>query len=152
MSRTGLDVFDTTLDKTNLWLKFIGERLGPDRQRAYNALRAVLHALRDRLTVDQACHLGAQLPMLIRGIYFEAYRPTGKPERLRTQEEFLEQVAEKLQNIRPIDPRDAAQAVFAAVGAFIDPAEAEQVRQALPDKIRAIWPEARAAGGQMAAD
>src|SRR5882757_3513437 len=71
MSITGLAVFDETVQKTNRWLKEIAEELGVDRPHAYRALRAVLHGLRDRLTIDETAQLGDQLPMLIRGIYFE---------------------------------------------------------------------------------
>jgi uncharacterized protein (DUF2267 family) len=59
MSATGLDAFDKTLQTTNIWLQEIMEELGPDGQRAYKVLRGVLHALRDRLTIDEAAHLGA---------------------------------------------------------------------------------------------
>jgi uncharacterized protein (DUF2267 family) len=49
MSATGPEVFDRNLHKTHTW-----EALGTeDRHRAYMALRAVLHALRDRLTVEE---------------------------------------------------------------------------------------------------
>ncbi len=81
MSSTGLEVFDKTIQTTNSWLNEIGEDLGPDRQRCYNALRAVLFALRDRLTVEEAADLSAQLPMLIRGIFYEGYRPSIMPQR-----------------------------------------------------------------------
>ena len=59
MSSTGLEVFDKTLQTTNLWLNEIGQDIGPDKQRCYHALRAVLFALRDRLTVDEAADLSA---------------------------------------------------------------------------------------------
>ena len=59
MSATGLDVFDTTVQKTNIWLNDLMKVLGwQDRHKAYLALRATLHALRDRLTVDEVAHLG----------------------------------------------------------------------------------------------
>lgn len=66
MSATGLDVFDRTLQTTNIWLDDIMAGLGPDRHLAWHVLGAVLHALRDRLPLDQAAHLGAQLPLLVR--------------------------------------------------------------------------------------
>jgi uncharacterized protein (DUF2267 family) len=81
MSLTGLEVFDESVQTTSAWLKEITELLGPHRHRAYQSLRAVLRGLRDRLTIDEAVQLGAQLPMLVRGIY-EAWDPTGKPEKV----------------------------------------------------------------------
>lgn len=59
MAATGLEVFDRTLQTTNTWLNEIGERIGPDRQLAWHVLGAVLHALRDRVPLDLAAHVGA---------------------------------------------------------------------------------------------
>ena len=60
MSATGLDVFDSTIHLTNQWLKEIMEELGwRDRLIAYRALRATLHALRNRLTVDEVAQFSA---------------------------------------------------------------------------------------------
>jgi len=140
MSTTGLEVFDDTVQKTNTWLKEIMETMGPDRRCAYQILRAVLHCLRDRLTVDQAAHLGAQLPMLVRGIYYEAWRPAGKPEKIRSRDEFLAHIARYFENIRPTDPADAATAVFGVIAHHVDPGEVAKVIEALPKEIRTLWP------------
>ena len=49
--------------------RFGGVAAGGDHRSAYRALRSVLHVLRNRLTPEQAVHLGAQLPLLVRGIF-----------------------------------------------------------------------------------
>jgi uncharacterized protein (DUF2267 family) len=141
MSATGLDVFDETLHKTNTWLKEIMQVLGTDRRRAYQTLRAVLHCLRDRLTIEEAAQLGAQLPMLVRGIYYEAWRPAGKPEKIRSREEFLARVADHFPATQPIDPDDAAHAVFQVIENHVTAGEIRQVMQTLPQEIRALWPQ-----------
>jgi uncharacterized protein (DUF2267 family) len=73
MSTTGLEIFDTTVQKTHIWLNEIMDELGweDNWHRAYLALRTVLHELRDHLTTEEATDLGAQLPMLVRGFYYE---------------------------------------------------------------------------------
>jgi uncharacterized protein (DUF2267 family) len=141
MSMTGLEVFDETIHKTNAWLKEIAQALGPDRHRAYQALRAVLHCLRDRLTVDEAAQLGDQLPMLVRGIYYEAWHPAGKPEKVRTREEFLARIAAHLPQTRPINPEHAARAVFEVLENHVSPGEIKDVIEVLPREIRALWPQ-----------
>lgn len=140
MSATGLEVFDKTVQATNTWLKEIGEQIGPDRQRCYQALRAVLFSLRDRLTPDEAAHLAAQLPMLVRGIYYEGYRPAGKPDRIRSRDEFLQKISEHLQQTRPLGADEAARAVFKVLDHYLDPGEMGEVKQSLPQDIRALFP------------
>lgn len=55
MREADLDVFDTTIQKTASWLNELMRLLGwQDRHKAYLALRATLHALRDYLTYKQA--------------------------------------------------------------------------------------------------
>jgi uncharacterized protein (DUF2267 family) len=140
MSATGLDVFDKTLQTTNIWLDEIMEVIGPDRQIAWHVLGAVLRTLRDRLTLGLAAHLGAQLPLLVRGLYYDQWRPSDQPSKLRSAEEFLEHVSKGLVGIRPVNVRDATQAVFAVLGHYINPDQIDNVREALPEHIRALWP------------
>ena len=141
MSATGLDVFDKTLQTTNSWLKEIMETVGPDRQRAYRVLRAVLHALRDRLTVDEVAHLGAQLPLLVRGLYYDQWHPAGKPARMRHIEEFLAAVSAELDDLGPINAEEAARAVFAVLDEHIAPGEIQDVKGMMPRELRELWPE-----------
>jgi uncharacterized protein (DUF2267 family) len=150
MSATGLDVFDKTLQTTNSWLKEIMDELGPDRQVAWHALGAVLHALRDRIPVQLAVNLGAQLPLLVRGLYYDQWRATEAPTKSRTRDEFLEHVSEGLTQIRPVNVQQAVRAVLRVLDHHINPEQLAKVREALPETIRTIWPEPGKRGHQAA--
>jgi uncharacterized protein (DUF2267 family) len=140
MSNTGLEVFDKTVQLTNTWLGEIMERLGPDRQLAWHVLGAVLRTLRDRLPLGLAAHLGAQLPLLVRGTYYDQWEATQQPQKWRSQDEFLAAVADKLRNVRPVSPLEAARSVFMVLNHHIEPGQAGHVRDALPEEVRRIWP------------
>ncbi|MEZ5666929.1 MAG: DUF2267 domain-containing protein [Alphaproteobacteria bacterium] len=149
MSATGLPVFDETVQLTNIWLNELMEAMGwTDRHRAYLGLRVTLQQLRDHLPVDEAAHLGAQLPMLVRGFYYEGWHPAHKPLKARDQDAFLIALHNGFRQLptdEPIDPAAVAGAVFGLVGRRIAAGEARQVREALPRGIRALWPEPAAA-------
>jgi uncharacterized protein (DUF2267 family) len=140
MSTTGLGVFDETLHKTNAWLKEIAIVLDLDRHGAYQVLRAVLHTLRDRLTINEAAQLGDQFPMLVRGIYYEAWHPAGKPEKIRSRDEFLGVITGRLAMKQSIDVESAAYAVFRTLESHVSPGEIRHVMQSLPQDIRTLWP------------
>lgn len=139
MSANGLPVFDKTLQTTNIWLDQIMERIGPDRQAAWKVLSTVLHKLRDRLPVEAAAHLGAELPLLVRGVYYDQYTPARQPTACRTRDEFVAEVAEWLQDARPVDPEEAIAAVFDVLSRNIDPGQVEKVKAILPEPIRQMW-------------
>lgn len=92
---TGLDVFDTTIQKTNEILEEIEEHYHWQNRRhqAYAILRLVLITLRDRLTVEDAAHFGAQLPLILRGVYYEQWNPMRVPVKMG-KEEFISHIAE----------------------------------------------------------
>jgi uncharacterized protein (DUF2267 family) len=140
MSVTGLETFDATVHKTNEWLKDLMQVLDwTDRHRAYGALRSTLHALRDRLTVEETAQLAAQLPTLVRGLYYEGWDPTGKPLKQRHRDEFLDRISEEFRGGEAIDPRRVARAAFAVLEMHISAGEIEDVKRVLPAEIRALW-------------
>src|SRR3954451_10546968 len=112
MSATGLDVFDKTLQTTNIWLDEISATIGPDRQLAWKVLSVVLQKLRDRLPVELSAHLSAELPLLIRGAYYDQYKPSSQPTDCDF-DAFVSAVAKELAGTRPVDPEDAIRTVFA---------------------------------------
>jgi uncharacterized protein (DUF2267 family) len=141
MSTTGLDTFDKTLQETNLWLKSVMRHLDTkDRHLAYAALGATLHALRDRIGPENAVHLGAQLPMLLRGLYYEGWHMAGTPTKERHKADFLARVA---QGIRPPAEADAeliARAALATMWEKVSPDEVAKVIRLLPEEIRDLFP------------
>jgi uncharacterized protein (DUF2267 family) len=123
-----------------MWLKEIAQELSMDRHGAYQVLRAVLHCLRDRLTINEAADLGDQLPMLIRGIYYEAWHPAGKPHKIRSRDEFLTGITTRIAMKQSIDAENAARAVFRTLDNRVSPGEIRDVIQVLPEEIRTLWP------------
>jgi uncharacterized protein (DUF2267 family) len=141
MTETGLAAFDSTIQTTNVWLNEIQERLGwQDHYRAYHALRAVLHALRDRLTVEQAAALAAQLPMLVRGFYYEGWHPHGKPLKERKKEQFLAHIADAFQGDADVDPEQITRAVFGVLDRHVTSGEIASIQHSLPLELRTLWP------------
>ncbi len=110
-----------------------------DRNKAFSALRAVLHTLRDRLTPNEAVNLGAQLPMLVRGFYYEGWHPADKPLKYRHKEEFLAHVKERLPGIEHADLEKVISAVFDVLSKQMPGGEINQARDQLPAEIRELW-------------
>jgi uncharacterized protein (DUF2267 family) len=140
MSFTGLDVFDSTLQKSNLWLRELMEELHwEDRHRAYLALRSTLHTLRDRLTPDEAVQLGAQLPMLIRGMYYDGWKISDRPYKIRDKQEFLALVHREFMNDPTIDPEQVVRSVFALLSRKISEGEIMDIMNIMPKELQDLW-------------
>lgn len=142
MTQTGLATFDNTVQTTNAWLNDLMLELGKDdKHLAYSAMRSVLHALRDRLTVEHASALGAQLPMLVRGFYYEGWRPHGKPSRERRKDEFLAKIRHEMRRGPALNPSESefvARAVLHTVKRHLGNGTMERIRKALPKDLRQL--------------
>ena len=140
-AETHIRVFDSTLQTTHRWLQELELAASLDNEaEAYSVLRAVLHALRDRLPADEAVHLGAQLPMLIRGFYYEGWKPSTTPKKQRSLEAFLEGM-QPLPTLKgEISAEQALRSVFLMLDHRISEGEIADVRQAMPEEIRRLWP------------
>lgn len=142
MSTSGLEILDTSVQKTNIWLKDVMERLGTaDRHRAYMALKVTLHALRDRLRIEEAAQLGAQLPMFVRGLYYEGWRPGGKAGRASSWETFMKPVYLAVCRDGSWTPEEVVSSVFDVLARHVSGGEIDDVISQLPRDIRSLWPE-----------
>jgi len=140
MSQQGIQVLDTTLQKTHEWISAVAEHAHLEKNDAYKALRAVLQTLRDRLTIELSAHLSSQLPMLIRGLFFEGWAPAKVPIKMN-QAEFLEAISEKIVSDRFIDPARITRDVLATLSQFIAPGEVQKIKHSLPQDLQELWPE-----------
>lgn len=115
------------------------EKLGPDRQLSWKVLSTVLHKLRDMLQPELAAHLGAQLPLLVRGVFYDLYEPSKQPTAFRTREDFISEIEKWLADVRPVDPVLAIQTVFAVLNRHLSAGQVAKVREALPASTRSLW-------------
>jgi uncharacterized protein (DUF2267 family) len=142
MSMTGLDVFDRTVQTSNEWLKDLMFELNyEDRHKAYLALKGVLHTLRDRLPVHEAVHLAAQLPMLIRGVYYDGWSPSQVPARINRPEEFFLGVKQAFMGDEQIDAERITRAVFKMLRHRISAGEIRDITSTLPPELQVLWPQ-----------
>lgn len=139
MHSATMEVLAPTIEKTGQWIDDVMAETGWDSRRAYSALRAVLHVLRDRLTHGEAVDLGAQLPMLVRGLYYEGWQPAKQPLKYRHKADFLERFSERYPGLEE-DQRDlAVRAVFKLLARHVTGGEIEHIKNQLPAEIRELW-------------
>ena len=90
--------------------------------------------------MQEAVHFGAQLPMLIRGLYYEGWKPSETPIKMSRQQ-FLEAVEEKIVTDRFLDPVRMTHDVFALLQNYISPGEVDNVKQILPKELQTLLPD-----------
>ena len=113
-----------------------------DRRKTYLAFRCALHALRDHMPVNEAVFLGEQLPMLLRGLYFEHWNPQGKPQDLGSRADFLSTLSIYLERDGEFTPgaETLMRAVFRFLERKVEDGEIEDVRSVVPRMLNDLWP------------
>ena len=153
MSSTGADMFDHATRTAHVWLAEVARHLDTDdHHAAYRALRAWLHALRDRLPADAAADFAAQLPELFRGVYYEGWKPGRAPVKFGP-DEYRQRFAREAQ-IRAEDIDVAARGVTAALRAKLAPGQVDQALALVAHPLRRVMqglgPEADQTDGRSA--
>lgn len=139
MTVTQPEVIERNVEKTNVWLKDLAGELGTDdRHYAYRVLRAFFHVLRDRLTVEESAQLAAQLPELLRGVYYEGWRPSRTPEGYRHADEFTARLAREAQLAGSTEASFSATAAMAVLRRHVSGGEIADVLSVLPSDIRVL--------------
>lgn len=142
MNTTGLPIFDKTFHKTNKWILDVNQKLKlNDRHKAFSSLRAVLHAVRDRMTYEEAVHLGSQLPALLAGYYYQGWTPASTPVKSGSIDEFIQQIEEELENvnIKHTSMEEITEAVFAVLQNNISDGEIDHILAMMPEALEELW-------------
>ncbi|MGA4728525.1 DUF2267 domain-containing protein [Micromonospora taraxaci] len=134
--------FESSLDKTNLILKDIEDAYGWPKNRrnqSYAALRTVLHLLRDRLPVDESVEFAQQLPVLVRGIYFDGWVPSDVPIKLN-RDDFLYEVRQGFPYDAEGGPERVTQVVLDTLRRHVTQGEWQDVKDTMPKDLALLMP------------
>ena len=141
MSSKGLEVIDHSAQLTHEWINELAERLGwQDQKQVLQLLRSVLTGIRDHLPHDESAGFAAQLPILLRGMYYEGWRPAKTPDPDRSKEGFVSRIESHFKMDREYSGEKDITLVMRFLSGKVTSGEISDVRNALPPKIRSLWP------------
>ena len=147
MSHTGLAVFDRTLEGTHQFINDVAEEIKiEDKNITFIGIKAVLHALRDRLPLEEAAQLGSHFPLLLAGFYYQGWKPAATPTKERSIEDFLAKVRSNLQDgDYPIEIEALTRGVFTVLTKWVDDGEINDVVNMFPQNMQALWQQSAVA-------
>lgn len=140
MTRT-IHVFERTMHEAHEWVNDLSGRTGWTSERdVLRLLRTVLTKIRDHLLVNEMAQFSAQLPLILRGMFYEGWQPKLTPVHERHADAFMASIDEMVKDV--IDYRGEAdvKAVFALLNARISRGEIADIRACLPTELRNMWP------------
>lgn len=142
---TQAPILDTAVQRAHEWLHEISHGLGFDNERAaYAALRATLHAIRDRLPVELVAHFGAGLPTLIRGVYYDGWHPSAARLRAAHNEDFGQSLRRELHDHGELQNVErTATVAMRVIDHRLEPKQVDHILEALPQNVRELWQRAR---------
>ena len=112
-----------------------------NRAAVKQGVAAVLGALRDRLTPDEARHAAAQLPRELKTVWLAGEIAGRKPVKMHRRG-FYERVKKDARLKSIPEARLLVIAVFAALKEQLSPGEVEDVQSQLPKDLKEIWEDA----------
>lgn len=142
MSSQRLEVIEHTVQLTHEWINELCDRLGWNSHRdALRLLRVTLHQIRDHLGHEELAQFSAQLPLLLRGMFFEGWTPAHTPIHNRKAEHFVAAISAQVGDVTGSRGAEDIIAVFRTLNARISAGEIADVKAGLPTPIRQMWPD-----------
>jgi uncharacterized protein (DUF2267 family) len=131
-----MSIFDHVLQRADTWIREMMRELGTDDPRlAYDALAASLQTVRDRLPVDEAAQLAAQLPIFVRDLFFEGWHPASTPVHASRPEDLIALFEQKSGNGHALDPERAIAASFEVLRRHVSCGELDSLANVLPASL-----------------
>ncbi|MEI9412239.1 DUF2267 domain-containing protein [Mesorhizobium salmacidum] len=132
--------FNHAAQQAQQWVNELAKDLGWSEPSAYRLMRSVLRTLRDWLSPAETADLSAQLPVLVRGVYFDGWKPSPEPACERKKRDFITSVRASFGYDDEIDFDIAINAVFTLLERHISHREIVQIRSSMKKSLRELWP------------
>lgn len=139
---TNILSLDRSIQIAVQWIVDVQTELEWDsRDETYKATKAVLHAIRDRLPIEEVLHLSSNLPVVLKGMILDGYDLKDKPLRIKSPEEFYDYVQQNYdpKNRDIIDAEAVTNAVIAVLNRRIGSGEMQKVAGNMPEKIKRLF-------------
>ena len=131
-----MSTFNHAVEKGDIWVRDMMRELRTEDPRlAYHALAASLQTVRDRLGVHEAAQLAAQLPLLVRGLFFEGWHPASTPVVARRPEDVIALFERKSGDGHGIDAERALAATFEVLRRHVSRGELDSLAHVLPRSL-----------------
>jgi uncharacterized protein (DUF2267 family) len=122
-------------EHVNEWVNNLMKRFEfRDNNEAFAMLKATLWALRDRVPNEEAIQLGAQLPVLLRGYYYEDWKHD--PHRGEHADNFYTKIQNHLKGYENLEVEKATPIVLKFIFEKISQGEAQDVKDNLPKDLQ----------------
>jgi uncharacterized protein (DUF2267 family) len=131
------EIFGEAVGQANVWVGAVADEFDADAEQGYRALRATLHTLRDRLTIEGTAHLSAQLPLIVRGLFFEGWNPSATPDKMH-HDQFLERVQDEALLESPEESELAVRAVIKVMHDHMTPGALDHMAAQLPADLQPL--------------
>lgn len=133
-------LFQTTMTKSSEWITEVMAQLAIDDERkGLRALRAGLHTIRDTMPLAEAVDLGAQLPMLLCGLYYKGWRLADRPVRVHNRDELFDMVRKELAGDTTLAPEAVLRAVIRVLAWHVSGGELDDIAATVPRPLADLW-------------
>lgn len=135
-------------EEAQLFLRQVAEELGnrEDIDHAGRVTIAVVHTLREKISVEESIHLISQLPLILKGVYVDGWDITREfMSESNTLEEFLDEIREHAPRTAGRDfgdnqqTRENVMAVLRVMRNYVSEGEMNHIKQQMPKSIAELF-------------